>query len=96
MGGPTVEPWRSFVSWDDQDGLVGFVSVRLTMLPISVEPRAKMKVMARQLPLESSFTVEPTRVPNCLRSTVGRAVAVAARAAIAEAAVNFIFAVWML
>lgn len=55
-----------------------------------------MKVMARQLPLESSFTVEPTRVPNCLRSTVGRAVAVAARAAMAEAAVNFMFAVWML
>jgi hypothetical protein len=67
----------------------------LTMLPTSVEPRAKMNVMGRQLPLVSSLTVEPTRVPNCLRSTAaGRAAAVPARKAMA--AVNFMFAVVLL
>lgn len=47
-----------------------------------------MKVMSRQEPSSSSLTVDPTRVPNCLRSTVGRAAAVDARRATAE--VNFI------
>ena len=52
-----------------------------TMLPFSVDPRAKMNVIGRQLPLTSSLTVEPT---DCLRSTaVGRATAVPARRAIA-------------
>ena len=58
------------------------------MLPFSVDPRAKMNVIGRQLPLTSSFTVEPT---DCLRSTaVGRATAVPARRA--TAVVNFMFA----
>lgn len=61
------------------------------MLPISVEPRAKMKVTARQLPSSSSLIVEPTRLPNCLFSMAGRAAAVPASRATAEA--NFIVAV---
>lgn len=65
------------------------------MLPISVEPRAKMKVTARQAPLWSSLMVEPTLLPNCLRSiSVGRAAAVPASRAMA--AVNFMFAIWLL
>ena len=78
----------------DKDAYIGTMSV-LTMLPTSVEPRAKMNVMGRQLPLVSSLTVEPTRVPNCLRSTAaGRAAAEPARRA--TAAVNFMFAVGLL
>jgi hypothetical protein len=53
-----------------------------TMLPLSVEPRAKMKVIGRQAPEESSLTVEPTLVPNWRGTrSVGSAVAVAARRA---------------
>ena len=62
-----------------------------TKFPISVEPRAKMKVMSRQAPFESSLTVDPTLEPSCLGSTVGRAAAEPARRAMA--AVNFMFAV---
>jgi len=59
-----------------------------TMLPFSVDPRAKMNVMGRQAPLVSSLTVDPT---DCLRSmSVGRATAVPARKA--TAAANFMFA----
>lgn len=57
------------------------------MLPISVEPRAKMKVISRQSPFSSSLTVDPTRPPSCLGSTAGRAAAVEARRAMAV--VNF-------
>jgi hypothetical protein len=63
----------------------------LTKLPASVDPRAKMNVMGRQLPLVSSLTVVPTP-PTCLRVSmaVGRAATVPARKA--TAAVNFMFA----
>lgn len=50
-----------------------------------------MNVMSRQLPFESSLTVDPTLEPSCLGSTVGRAAAEPARRAMA--AVNFMFAV---
>lgn len=65
----------------------GMFFMLLTMLPISVEPRAKMKVTSRHSPFSSSLTVEPTRPPSCLRSTAGRAAAVEARRA--TAVVNF-------
>jgi hypothetical protein len=62
-----------------------------TMLPISVEPRAKTSVIFLQLPDFRSFEVMP---PSCLRSRpVGTAAAVAASSAMA--AVNFMFAVWV-
>jgi len=62
------------------------------MLPISVEPRAKMKVICLQAPL-SSLAVEPVPPrPNCLRSMVaGMAAAVPARRAMELE--NFIVAV---
>jgi hypothetical protein len=72
------------VSWEKTHN----VTVGRTMLPISVDPRAKMNVIGRQLPLVSSLTVEPT---DCLLSmAVGRATAVPARRAIAV--VNLMFA----
>jgi hypothetical protein len=66
------------------------------MLPISVEPRAKMKVIFLQAPL-SSLAVDPVPPrppkPNCLRSmAVGMAAAVPARR-VATAAENFMVAV---
>jgi len=69
--------------------------VRLTMLPISVEPRAKMKVICLQAP-SSSLAVEPVPPrPNCLRSrtAVGMAAAVPARMAATVVAENFMVAV---
>lgn len=51
----------------------------LTMLPISVEPRAKKKIISRQPPWVNSFSVVPTRSKICLVS-IGPAAASAARA----------------
>ena len=74
-------------AWDFIDDL------ELTMLPISVEPRAKMKVICLQAPL-SSLAVEPVPPrPNCLRSTVaGMAAAVPASRAMVVVE-NFMVAV---
>jgi len=67
---------------------IGATDMR-TMLPISVEPRAKINVIFLQEPLLNSFSVMP---PSCLRSRpVGTAAAVVASSAMA--AVNFMFAV---
>jgi hypothetical protein len=70
--------------------------LKLTMLPISVEPRAKMKVIFLQ-PLLSSLAVDPVPPrppkPNCLRSmAVGMAAAVPARR-VAATVENFMVAV---
>ena len=74
-----------------EGGHIGWTMGMLTKLPASVDPRAKMNVMGRQLPLVSSLTVVPTP-PACLRVSmaVGRAAAVPARRV--TAAVNFISA----
>lgn len=54
------------------------------MLPVSVDPRAKMKVIARQGPSSSLLVLLPNPNWRFSRFVVGRAAALAARLAMKE------------
>jgi hypothetical protein len=58
VAGPTVDPFEMLARGNFQRSAFA----ELTMLPISVEPRAKIKITGLQLPLVSSFDV--VDVPN--------------------------------
>lgn len=66
VGGPTVMPCglRGFGQWLRR-GCLWLELLLLTMLPVSVEPLAKMKIMSPQEPSSSSLEVEE---PNWRRA----------------------------
>jgi hypothetical protein len=71
--GPQTVPWMH------QFGILGATVVRLTMLPISVEPRANANMTALQPPWVNSLALNPVA-----RFSIGVAAAKAVRASVSK------------